>query len=308
MSFSIPIILFSNYQDSSCKDEKFSFKNEESISKDKDSISNNEDFISNKDFTPNEEEFSHSRKELKFWLKKYNINPVIIFESLHEEGIKERIKLETRKKAGIYAIFNLITGDFYIGSAITNRFYSRFYRHLIKGLGNKLVHNSVNKYKLENFAFIILEVFPEEVTRKNNKDLMELETKWLKTYFPRYNLLLEAGSSFGYKHTEQTKQKMKENYSEERKLRIASINKGKPLSESRRMLISGINNPMSKKVFVYSLDPETQEIKLYKEFNTRIETTKFFNCNKGTILNYLDKNKLFKKQWLLSSSLISELK
>lgn|SRR5574338_321900 len=127
----------------------------------------------------------------------------------------------------IYGIFNLITGDFYIGSAITNKFYSRFYKHLIKGLGNKYVYYSVNKYKLENFAFVILEYFPEEVTRKNNKLLMDLETKWLKTYSPSYNILLEAGNSFGYKHSEETKRKMRENYSEERRLLAASINKGK---------------------------------------------------------------------------------
>jgi hypothetical protein len=60
----------------------------------------------------------------------------------------------------LHGIFNLITGDFYIGSAITNRFYSRFYKHLIKGLGNKYIYYSVNKYKLENFAFVILEYFP----------------------------------------------------------------------------------------------------------------------------------------------------
>jgi hypothetical protein len=106
------------------------------------------------------------RKELNYWLNKYNIKPVIVFESLHIDETREKIKLETRKKAGIYGIFNLITGDFYIGSAITNKFYSRFYKHLIKGLGNKYVYYSVNKYKLENFAFVILEYFPEEVTRK----------------------------------------------------------------------------------------------------------------------------------------------
>lgn len=199
MSFFIPTILFSDSQDP-----------QKSFSKDEES-------------NPSATE----KKELNYWLNKYNIKPVIVFESLHIDETREKIKLETRKKAGIYGIFNLITGDFYIGSAITNKFYSRFYKHLIKGLGNKYVYYSVNKYKLENFAFVILEYFPEEVTRKNNKLLMDLETKWLKTYSPSYNILLEAGNSFGYKHSEETKRKMRENYSEERRLLAASINKGK---------------------------------------------------------------------------------
>jgi len=59
---------------------------------------------------------------------------------------------------------------------------------------------------------------------------MALETSWIKRYFPSYNILLEAGNSFGYKHTEDTKQRMKENYSEERREQIGSINKGKDLS------------------------------------------------------------------------------
>jgi len=42
---------------------------------------------------------------------------------------------------------------------------------------------------------------------------------------------LEAGNAFGYKHTEDTKQRMKNNYSEERKEQIGSINRGKCLSD-----------------------------------------------------------------------------
>lgn len=163
--------------------------------------------------------------KLKFWLDRLAIKPVAVYEDLQKDEVKERIRSETRKKAGIYGIFNLVTGDFYIGSAISNRFYYRFYRHLIKGLGSKPVSNSVNKHGLENFVFVILEYFPVEVTKKNNPDLMALETSWIKKYFPPYNILLEAGNSFGYKHTEDTKQRMKDNYSKERREQIGSFNK-----------------------------------------------------------------------------------
>jgi hypothetical protein len=51
---------------------------------------------------------------------------------IFKDEVKERIRSETRKtKAGIYGIFNLVTGDFYIGSAISDRFYYRFYRYFI---------------------------------------------------------------------------------------------------------------------------------------------------------------------------------
>lgn len=44
---------------------------------------------------------------------------------------------------------------------------------------------------------------------------------------PNYNIITEAGSSFGYKHTEVTRLKMKTNYNIERKIWIGDLNIGK---------------------------------------------------------------------------------
>jgi len=259
--------------------------------------------INSQNNSSNKEENKEENK-LSYWLNHYNIKPIIIYESLYKDEIKENIKIETRKKAGIYGIFNIKTGDFYIGSAITNKFYSRFYKHLIKGIGSKYVYNSVNKYGLENFAFVILEYFSEEVTKKNNKELMDLETKWIKTYSPSYNILLEAGNSFGYKHTEETKQKMKENYSDERRNKVASINKNKSLSNYTKNLLreralnmnnetkDKIRKTLSKSVILYNLDSS-----VYTSFSGLYEMAKFFKCDTRTINKAIEDKKLFKKQW-----------
>lgn len=135
--------------------------------------------------------------KLKYWLDYYAINPVIVFEELDKDVSKENIRSETRNKSGIYGIINTITGDFYIGSAVTNKFYSRFYKHLIKGIGNKNISIDINEYGIDSFAFFILEYYPEEVTKKNNPNLIALETNWIKAYLPSYNILLEAGNSLG---------------------------------------------------------------------------------------------------------------
>lgn len=120
-------------------------------------------------------------------------------------------------------IINKTTKDYYIGSAATNRFFSRFSNHLIYFRGSKIVKLAVKKYNLENFAFIVLELYPNIVTKENNKELIDLEDKYLKLLLPNYNILTEAGSSFGYKHTEVDRKKMKDIYTDERRERIGSL-------------------------------------------------------------------------------------
>ena len=62
-------------------------------------------------------------------------------------------------------IVNKITKDYYIGSASTDRFFARFSNHLIYFRGSKIVKLAVKKYKLDNFALIILELYPNIVTK-----------------------------------------------------------------------------------------------------------------------------------------------
>jgi hypothetical protein len=99
-------------------------------------------------------------------------------------------------------IINKITKDYYISSAATNKFYYKFSNHIIYFRGNKIVKFAVKKYNLENFTFIVLELYSNIVTKKNNKKLMDLEDKYLKLLLPNYNILTESRSGFEYKHTE----------------------------------------------------------------------------------------------------------
>jgi hypothetical protein len=56
---------------------------------------------------------------------------VYIFENLNLENTRKQILNDTRGLSGIYMIVNKITKDYYIGSASTNKLYSRFSNHLI---------------------------------------------------------------------------------------------------------------------------------------------------------------------------------
>ncbi len=116
-----------------------------------------------------------------------------------------------------------------MGSASTNRLYARFSNHLIYHKGSKIVKLAVRKYKLSSFAFLVLELFPEIVNKDNNNKLIDIEDLYLRSLIPNYNILTEAGNTFGYKHTEMARLKMKENYSPEPRSLIGNLNIGKTI-------------------------------------------------------------------------------
>ena len=117
---------------------------------------------------------------LNYIIEELRLDPVYIFENLDSEIIRKEILNKTKGLSGIYMIVNKTTKDYYIGSASTNKFYSRFSNHLIYFRGSKIVKLAVKKYDLKNFAFMILELFPDLVTKENNKELLDLEDKYLK--------------------------------------------------------------------------------------------------------------------------------
>lgn len=234
--------------------------------------------------------------------------PVYIFENLDSENIRKQILNETKGLSGIYMIVNKITKDYYIGSAATNRFYARFSNHLIYFRGSKIVKSAVKKYKLNNFALIILELYPNIVTKENNKELLDLEDKYLKLLLPNYNILTEAGSSFGYKHTEVDRQKMKDIYTDARREMVGSLNRGKKLSpetiEKMTCREKALNrSPMldeikkkciahTRPVVLYNLNGT-----VYGEYSTILDAANSINCGEKTIRRALKTEKgLVKRQ------------
>lgn len=176
------------------------------------------------------------------------INPNIDYwDNLNNSDIRLNILKSLKNKSGIYIIINKITRNCYVGSAITNRLYTRFSNHLINFHGSKLVKKSVNKYGLNNFIFGILEYYPHEVNKYNNIELLSLETSYISLIMPKYNILTEAGNSFGYKHNEESLLKMKLAFTDERKklLKQLQINrKGLWSEESKNKLKNvALNRP-----------------------------------------------------------------
>ena len=155
-----------------------------------------------------------------------------------------------------------------------------------------------------------MDLFPEIVTQENNKDLLDLEDKYLKLLLPNYNILTEAGSSFGYKHSEIDRQKMKDIYSDVRRKKVGDLNRGKKFSalpagetleimreaalkrlpmfqETRNKCITN-----TRPVILYNLNDT-----VFGKYSSIIEAANAINCGEKTIRRALKtEKKLVKKQ------------
>lgn len=249
-------------------------------------------------------------EELDRFINEKNLSPIFTYENLFNNDVKYRLLEDTRGLSGIYLILNKVTLDYYIGSASTGRFHARFFNHLFNFNGNKVVKNAVKEYGLSSFAFIILELFPHVVNKENNKKLLDLEDFYLKSLLPNYNILTEAGSSFGYKHSEITRIDMKPSYSKERRMTIDNLNENKAFSNSIKSIKEsafnrikpiysekGINKMKknSKAILAYNMD-----YTVYGEFSNIVEASKYLGCSQKTITRALETpKKILRRRWII---------
>lgn len=255
---------------------------------------------------------SYARIDEFLELKKFK-KIVYIFDDIDQDSIQKSIAKKAKNLSGIYLILNKETFSFYIGSASTNRFNARFTSHLIYLTGSKPIKNSLRQNKISNFCFIILELFEEIVTMANNKKLLDLEDFYLKQLLPDYNILTEAGSSFGYKHTEVTRLSMSSGYSDERRERIGNLNRNKKLRPetieairhaalNRGKIIYTEEGILNKKTNSKPLIVKEFSGIVYGEYSSIVEGAKALNCSTKTIQRSLNSpSKQLKRRWIVSS-------
>lgn len=123
---------------------------------------------------------------------------------LNSAECKDNIYKDNRGKSGIYLWFNTINEKYYIGSAqdLTRRFM-QYYSDKYLTKTSLLIHKALLKNTHDKFSLYILEYC-------NIKDLIEREQYYIDLLTPQYNILKIAGSTLGFKHTEETLVKMSE--------------------------------------------------------------------------------------------------
>ena len=146
-------------------------------------------------------------------------------------------------KAGIYRIINSSNGKCYVGSSIdiNRRRLEHFSALLHNRHVNNHLQNAYNKYGRDSFIFEVIENL--EITDNIKEDLLEREQFWIDNLRPEYNILLVAGSTLGYHHTEETKQKISNSTkgvkkSKEHAKHISEGQRGKTLTKEHKEKLS----------------------------------------------------------------------
>lgn len=143
------------------------------------------------------------------------------------------------------------------------------------------------------------------------------EDYYLSTLKPIYNIAPKAGNTLGVKHSNETKAKMKINYSSERREAIRALNRGKSLSSvtvekmrqsalNRSLMSQETRDKISLKIgkfylinrvdntdFLSPEDLMVQSLELHTIKNVR----NFLNCDEKTVSRALKKDGIIKKIW-----------
>lgn len=140
----------------------------------------------------------------EYILQTLPVVPVRVYTNA--DTLKELIIQENKGKPGVYRWRHLITGKTYIGSSIDlGRRFRDYYKYsFLTHVKNKsmLIYKALLKHGYSHFKLEILEYCAVENIRAR-------EQYYLDTLKPEYNILLTAGSSLGFKHSEEGLEKLR---------------------------------------------------------------------------------------------------
>ena len=266
----------------------------------------------------------------------FTLVPIIVYSNAETD--KLRILSENRDLAGIYMFTHLESRKRYIGSAFNlyerlRQYYSisRLSRNKTQYISNALLLYGHSAFSLSILEYIDITNLSKENTRKL---ILEREQNLINSLKPEYNVLLIAGSSLGFTHSEKSKALMKKIKSGENHpnfgkahtveskalMRIAKLGENHPFfgkthtTETKALMSlnrSGENNAMygrshlteskmkmsiaqGSAVFVYN-----SEGSLAYTFSSIRKAAEHFNCSPSTIKRYIITQQLFKDSWIL---------
>jgi group I intron endonuclease len=114
---------------------------------------------------------------------------------------KSKINKTLKNKAGVYMLLCNTSAKYYIGSSINleNRL-KQYYSPVVRQNEDFIIYRALNKYGLNNFSLIILEICEPDRTT-----CLVLEQLAFEIWKPEYNILTVAGSPIGFVHSDETR-------------------------------------------------------------------------------------------------------
>lgn len=178
-------------------------------------------------------------QEQKLDLMNLKVTPASPIYNLLKD--RNTILREYKNKGGVYLIHNNVNGKQYVGSGMDLSKRLATYYFPSRLADGRFISNSILKYGHGNFSVVILAVLGNTLTDAYTKTgIIYKEQEYIHLYKPILNLNPVAGSSVGFKHSDESKKLLSE------------FRKGKPLSKSTKLrlsaLFSGELNPFWSKV------------------------------------------------------------
>lgn len=136
-------------------------------------------------------------------MKIFPFNVKVCVCDLHLRDSLNIFRSTLRNAAGVYGFQNKITGEIvYIGSAIN--LWRRLIQHLNNEKSNPILQHAFSKYGVASFRFLVFFLDPLQLEKPGRTYLVGVEQIYLDFFNPRYNILRNADSSLGYKHSPET--------------------------------------------------------------------------------------------------------
>lgn len=223
------------------------------------------------------------------------VSPVKFYENA--EVFKDEVLKDNRDQSGVYRWVNNLNGKTYVGSGVNlAKRLGSYYNEKELSRNPRPILDALLKYGYNNFTLEILEYCPKTV-------LLEREQFYLDLLVPEYNILKHAYSLLGFKHSQESIEKLKAKIiSPEHKEILSAVHKGKLVSDETKNKLAAAtasyrkNNPLTPEalanikaktlaregVFVSVLNTETNEV---KEFTNQTEAGVFLGVTRQAIYN-----------------------
>lgn len=223
---------------------------------------------------------------------------------MNAELLKDEILKDNRDRSGVYRWVNNLNGKTYVGSGVNlAKRLGSYYNKNVLNRNPRPIQNALLKYGHINFTLEILEYCPKT-------KLLEREQFYLDLLVPDYNILKYAYSLLGFKHSEESLEKLKGRIiSPEHKEILSSIHKGKLVSEETKKKLAAAtasyknNNPLTPEalanikvktiaregVSISVLNIQTNEV---KEFTNQTEAGELLGVTRQAIYNAIKRGSL----------------